>query len=796
MSGGNQLNPISGPDEESVTDLLAKLQISSESSTKRGRARKNVYPVWDNPSAKVTNWKFNEWDYGSSKCKLPIEARGLFTHNGEIVIRGYNKFFNIDEVPQTKWQWIEERTSGPYYLSLKENGCIVFMSGLEDGTLLVTSKNSTGPREDAPNERNHSYVALKWVERHLAKSGYSKKDLAMELRRLNVTAVGELCDDEFEEHVLAYTGDDAGLYLHGLNLNIPKFTTYPAEDVDKFAEKFGFYKTKYLVKDSLSSLQTFLEECADTGSWEGRDVEGFVVRCKAKFDDGTKGDYFFKYKFKEPYLMYRDWREVTRAYLSGKPRNSIKILRHKAVTNQYLDFAIPLLDSDPQLKKQYLENHGIIKVRDMFLNHVGKSGIDLVKEDELAISAPTAQLPTEETKFVIMPVSVIGCGKTTVFAALSRLFGWGHIQNDELDVPAKSKKNALMNGASDLLNDSRVVLVDRNNHKFMEREQIIEDMNERRKNIRYICLNFWPDNIKEGDVWKITRKRIAERGDNHATIKAAKDSDTKVDKIMKGFIGRFQPVVTTKNPDALFDLIIDMNVLQGSRYNLEHAVKVLHETYPMLVPNLPTPQELNSAFDAAMSYKPQMIKPSTAAHGTQEPVRKKLKPAVYFNLEILLPIDTTVVDLIDKFYTENPEVDSTFWKLLKETNQVQAHFHVTIAHKNAESEEEQQLYKELNEKHANKFQTAMKNTNVPLGPKSDLTILSLGHNNKVMALKVDVHNKSLTYEKKKNYHITIGTVNAVKPFASNEMLQNPSSTICKWNIQPSTLENQPLAAFK
>lgn len=796
MSNGNQLNPISDSDPDSVADLLSKLQISSESSTKRGRARKNVYPVWENPSLKVTNWKFNEWDYGSAKCKLPIEARGLFTHNGEIVIRGYNKFFNIDEVPQTKWQWVEDRTSGPYYVSLKENGCIVFMSGLEDGTLLVTSKNSTGPREDSPNERNHSYVASKWVERHLAKSGYTKKDLAMELRRLNVTAVGELCDDEFEEHVLAYTGDDAGLYLHGLNVNTPKFTTFPVEDVDKFAEKFGFYKTKYLVKDSLISLRQFLDECADTGSWEGRDVEGFVVRCQAKFDDSTKGDYFFKYKFKEPYLMYRDWREVTRAYLSGKPRNNIKIPRHKAVTNQYLDYVIPILESDPKLRKQYNENHGIIKVRDMFLNHVGKTGIELVKEDELGTTGTISQPPTEETRFVIMPVSVIGCGKTTVFAALSKLFGWGHIQNDELNVPAKSKKNALMNGASSMLNDSQVVLVDRNNHKFMEREQIIEDMNERRKGLRYVCLNFWPDGIKEEDVWKITRKRIADRGDNHATIKASKDSDTKVDKIMKGFIGRFQPVVTTKNPDALFDLIIDMNILEGSRYNLEHAVKVLHENYPIIVPKLPTPQELDTALYEAMNYKPKMIKPSTAAHGTEEPTKKKLKSAVYFNLQIQPPTDTTLVGLIDKFYTENPEIDSTFWKFLKETNQVQSQFHVTIAHKNSDEADEQKLYKDLNDRHITKFQRTEKNINVPVGPKANITILSLGHNNKIMALKVDVHDKSLTYQKKKNYHITIGMVDAVKPFASNEMLQNPKSTISKWNIEPSTLKDQPLSAFK
>ena len=55
-----------------------------------------------------------------------------------------DKFFNTNEVRETAWDFIQERTKGPYELSLKENGCIIFISSLEDGTLLVCSKHSTG----------------------------------------------------------------------------------------------------------------------------------------------------------------------------------------------------------------------------------------------------------------------------------------------------------------------------------------------------------------------------------------------------------------------------------------------------------------------------------------------------------------------------------------------------------------------------------------------------------------------------------------------------------------------------
>lgn len=73
------------------------------------------------------------------------------------------------------------------------------------------------------------------------------KELALELRRRNLTAVGELCDDRFEEHVLAYDEHAAGIYLHGLNFNLPEFTTLPSPEVHKFADEWGFKKAQFIV---------------------------------------------------------------------------------------------------------------------------------------------------------------------------------------------------------------------------------------------------------------------------------------------------------------------------------------------------------------------------------------------------------------------------------------------------------------------------------------------------------------------------------------------------------------------
>ncbi len=137
---------------------------------------------------------------------------------------------------------------------------------------------------------------------------------------MNVTAVAELCDDTFEEHVLEYPASMAGLYLHGINFNLPEFATLSGPEVHEFADNWGFKKAQYVIIQSLDDVKSFLEKCAETGSWGGRDTEGFVIRCKIRETDRKPyRDWFFKYKFEEPYLMYRQWREATKAVIMGKP---------------------------------------------------------------------------------------------------------------------------------------------------------------------------------------------------------------------------------------------------------------------------------------------------------------------------------------------------------------------------------------------------------------------------------------------------------------------------------------------
>lgn len=453
---------LNRPSVKEVQELVAALQKASEISD-RGRATKRVCDLFDS-NRRVVSWKFQEWDYGRKNLPLPCNARGLFItdeREPQIVARGYDKFFNIDEMSFTKWDAIQSGTVGPYTVTLKSNGCIIFISGLDDGTLIVCSKHSTGPRNDV--DRNHAEYGREYLLKLLHSNNIVVEEFAKKLHRLNITLVAEYCDDSFEEHILEYSGEKAGLYLHGVNYNQPEFSTWPMEEVNKFAQEYAFKPTMYFEVPDIQSLKSFFDKCSHDGTYNGMEVEGFVIRSHLA---STGKDFFFKFKFEEPYLMYRQWREVTKQYITTKSR-VLKFKKHKFITNRYLSFVIPLLDKYPGLCEQYKKGFGIIKLRNMFLESYGMSGLEILNQEkiqelDLKNSADTDTV-NENTKFLVFPIAVIGCGKTTTALTLTSLFpDWGHVQNDKI---TGKDKSMLMKKALELLSEPEIkcVFVDRNN---------------------------------------------------------------------------------------------------------------------------------------------------------------------------------------------------------------------------------------------------------------------------------------------------------------------------------------------
>ncbi|ORY74143.1 RNA ligase-domain-containing protein [Protomyces lactucae-debilis] len=675
----------------------------------------------------LQSWKMDEFSYGKPDKPLPTDARGLFTMKEgdryQIIARGYDKFFNTDEVAATKWQALEQTTSGPYDLTLKSNGCIIFLAALPNGELLVTSKHSLGARSDTAE--SHAQRGEYWIKRHLEKVGKTTKELAHVLQKHNITAVAELCDDAFEEHILAYPPEKSGLYLHGLNINTPRFATYSAADVATFAEYFGMFKTDFITKPDLPSLRALLEKCSKSGTYLGTEVEGFVIRTRR-----PDGDFFFKYKFEEPYLLFRQWREVTKQIISG---GEPVFKKHATITREYIQFILPLI-RDASLAKQYQQNHGIIELRQRFLDHRGGDLTDIINNPELA----PVEIDPRKDWFVLVPIATIGCGKTTLALALERLFGFGHIQND--NILAKKASFPFAEGVYIELSAKRIVVADRNNHMLHERKSLAHDLIGLRKvrdpPLHFVALSF----EQSAGAREVMAQRVLARGDNHQSIRAATQGPEAILKIMNGFHQRFQPLDTSKPPDDVFWEVISLDPCLSVHENLQKVVTWLVDH--QLVPNMPNRATMDDAVEYAMGYKPSVHK-HVAVHESQTK-QKKTPKVTYFGLAVLE--SSQVLNL------QHPIIEQ-----FKRNNWLQNTFHITLAHRAS------------SQKHTDVWQYYTSRT---WEDEEIIKVRSthLVFNQEIAALAIASETVSLPFVND-HLHITLGTAPEVKPVAANALLE-------------------------
>jgi tRNA ligase len=105
------------PPQHSAEDSQLIADLHKLSQKARKLVRSSAYPAPADPGTMVRSWKMNEFKYYDVPCPFPTLARGLFTtelpiaRDGSaeqadtakyrIVARGYDKFFNIGEVPWT-----------------------------------------------------------------------------------------------------------------------------------------------------------------------------------------------------------------------------------------------------------------------------------------------------------------------------------------------------------------------------------------------------------------------------------------------------------------------------------------------------------------------------------------------------------------------------------------------------------------------------------------------------------------------------------------------------------------------
>lgn len=165
-------------------------------------------------------------------------------------------------------------------------------------------------------------------------------------------------------------------------------------------------------------------------------MEGFVVRThvaprepREKGQGIRKGEspyepgssFFFKVKFDEPYMMYRDWREVTKmlltAYAKGKAEGMDRLKLPKSKigrkeTRQYVKWVKGEIASDAGKFEGFGKGRGIIATRERFLKWVEDN-----KDERESGSESGGEEGKKEKggrdgfgKTVIVPIAIPGVG--------------------------------------------------------------------------------------------------------------------------------------------------------------------------------------------------------------------------------------------------------------------------------------------------------------------------------------------------------------------------------------------------
>lgn len=228
-----------------------------------------------------------EWD------GITTKARGLYidTKHNEIVARGYEKFFNFNEMSETKPESLSRNLVFPVRAYVKENGFLGIVSTDHDGNIIFASKSTlNGTHVQMIKENLYNIYGANVVE-EIRRFSYDNK----------VSFVFEVIDKERDPHIIKYKNNEC-ILLDIINNDI-KFNKYPYETMCEVADNIGL-KYKYLADtiNDYTELSRYIETASSpdfayqTNRIDDKCIEGYV------FEDANG----FMFKLKTPY--YNEWK--------------------------------------------------------------------------------------------------------------------------------------------------------------------------------------------------------------------------------------------------------------------------------------------------------------------------------------------------------------------------------------------------------------------------------------------------------------------------------------------------------
>lgn len=237
-------------------------------------------------SFNFTNKAFYDkvWDEQTTK------ARGLYldTFKGKVAARAYDKFFNINERPETKFDMLQHKFQFPVTAYVKENGYLGIVSYDEYNDDLFIASKSTIDSQFAQWLKEAIYNQITEENREKMKQ-YAKDN--------NVSFVFENVDMKNDPHIIEYP--ESKLYLLDIVYNQMDFAKYDYETMCDIAHQLGLTPKEKAFE--IANWQDFYDWYYDIleedYEYNGRKIEGFVIEDSVGYMTKLKLTYYNFWKF-------------------------------------------------------------------------------------------------------------------------------------------------------------------------------------------------------------------------------------------------------------------------------------------------------------------------------------------------------------------------------------------------------------------------------------------------------------------------------------------------------------------
>ena len=237
-------------------------------------------------SFNFTNKAFYDkiWDEQTTK------ARGLYidTFKGKVAARAYDKFFNINERPETKFDMLQNKLQFPVTAYVKENGYLGIVSYDEYNDDLFIASKSTIDSQFAEWLKEAIYNQITEENREKMKQ-YAKDN--------NVSFVFENVDMKNDPHIIEYP--ESKLYLLDIVYNQMDFAKYDYETMCDIAHQLGLTPKEKAFE--IANWQDFYDWYYDIleedYEYNGRKIEGFVIEDSVGYMTKLKLAYYNFWKF-------------------------------------------------------------------------------------------------------------------------------------------------------------------------------------------------------------------------------------------------------------------------------------------------------------------------------------------------------------------------------------------------------------------------------------------------------------------------------------------------------------------